>query len=295
MAGNVKAPNSDVFSVYASPYALSLARPTGTKAADAINQFTLMRLARGGAGGYADALKTANQAALDEARIGANTDIAKSYIAAFPQIADKGVIGALNVPSPYFTVDSGHAAQSDVIAQNAAQQSAFGDTAQAIKYLTEAGVRPSPEDIGAMITPPIQEQQSKVQPYISFDSETDRLKAQAAMVAANRPPSSGGSDPDAVQLSITDDGFGDPQYSYRGKNPAAVERAYREGRQGPQGVGTSTGGRPIANARDQVAIAKSRGATATASGNKVILSFPNGRKTQITVNPDGSGVETLVQ
>ena len=41
--------------------------------------------------------------------------------------------------------------------------------------------------------------------------------------------------------------------------------------------------------------AKNAGAVVTQKGNKITLEFPSGRKSQITVNPDGSGVETRVR
>lgn len=295
MATNIKAPSAEPFTAFTSPYAAMLARRTGNPAADVINQYTLMQLAGGGAQGYSDLLRQANQQALEAGRQDNAADVSKSYISAFPQIADKGVIGVLDVPSPYFTVDSTRAAQSDVITQNATQQGAFLDTANAIEALTNAGVRPPVEDIGAMITPPIQETPSVVQPYVSFGDETDRIAANAAMVRANRPSSDGNSSADDVQVTITDDGFGDPQYTFRGKNPAAVQRAYAAQRGGTSGTGgTATGSRPVV-ARDAVATARRYGASVTHKGDTITLSFPDGRKTQIKVNPDGSGIETRVR
>ena len=292
---NVKAPDAGVYGVFSPTYAATLARKQGG-GADALNNLALMMLSQGERQGYGDILQATNEQGLREAEIAAGTDIAKAYLPAIAGMADKGVLGAVQVQNPYVTVDQARANQNDVIAQNAAQQAAFENTASGIKYLTESGVRPPVEDIGAMITPPIQATQSTVQPYVSFDSDTDRIKANASMVSANKPSGGSGSG-DSVQLSIADDGFGDPTYTYRGKDPNAVRQAYEQGGGGPRGPrGAGNGGRPVADVKAQVGQAKARGATAQAVGrDTVVLTFPNGRKTQIKVNPDGTGTETLVK
>jgi hypothetical protein len=150
-------------------------------------------------------------------------------------------------------------------------------------------VRPSIEDIGAMITPPIQETPSSVAPYVSFEDQTGRISANASMVAANRPPSSGGGG-GGVTLSISDDGFSDPTMRYSGKDPDAVKAAYERG----SGKTPAPAAAQQSQAAKLVSTAKAQGAKITVKGNIITAVFPSGQVRNFVVK-DGQGSNVEIQ
>lgn len=282
MAVSIKAPDGGVYGVFSPAYAQKLAANSPNVGANVLNQFVLQQLAQREQGSYADLLRDTNASAVEGARVEGDAAVRKSYFDQLANLANQDIAGAVNPET--LAVDQAYLTTSDLIGTNAQQQAAFKNTTAGIKDLTESGVRPSVEDIGAMITPPIQETPSSVAPYVSFEDQTGRMNADANMVSALKPNSSGGSG--GVTLSISDDGFSDPTMRYSGKDPEAVRAAYAASK-APEGGG---GG-----AEARLAQYKGIGATWTRKGGDVIITTPKGRKIKMRVNPDKTYTETLVK
>lgn len=284
MAVSIQAPDGGVYGVFSPAYAQKLAANSPNVGANVLNQFVLQQLAQREQGSYADLLRDTNASAVEGARVEGDAAIRKSYFDQLANYADKDIAGAIDPET--LAVNRAYLETGDVVGLNAQQQAAFKNTTGGIRDLTESGVRPSIEDIGAMITPPIQETPSTVAPYVSFEDQTGRMNADANMVSALKPNSSGGGG-GGVTLSISDDGFSDPVERYSGKNPEAVRAAYAASK-----APAADGG---GGAEARLAQYKGIGATWVRSGNSIVITTPKGRKIQMKVNPDKTYTETLVK
>lgn len=284
MAGNVKAPDAGVYGVFSPTYAATLARKQGG-GADALNNLALMLLSQGERQGYGDILQATNEQALRESEAANRAALDKTVIEQAANMSNAGILGGFKYLSPNIGFDQGRVDLADATKLNKTSQEAVKSTSEAVKNLAEVNLRPSAEDVGYMTMLPGQKEPVPYLDFTAFDDTTKRILAEAAMINANKPPSNGGGS-DGVTLSIADDGFGDPTYTYRGKNPDAVRQAYEAGGGGSRGSrGAAT------TAQQRLEQWKSIGATWTRNGNVVTITAPSGRKAVMTINRDGSFTE----
>lgn len=282
MAVSIKAPDAGVYGAFSPVYAQMLGRKSGNAGADVLNQLAMQILAQGEQSGYADLLKNTNMRAVEGAGVESRGAVAKAMAEKYVDAAKAGVGQSyMDTFSPMAGIDPmapGPALrQSDNVYLDNAVASGQKDRAAVVKDMSAADLGLAPEDAGVYLGGtggPLETDR-----YITFGDETARKNADANMVSAMKPPSSGsGGD---VKLTIEDDGFGNISRRMSG-NPASVEAAYGH-RDASKGSGAPKG----KSAAELVSIAKGQGAKASVRGNTVTLTWPNGSVRTIIVGPDG--------
>ena len=173
-------PDANIFGVFPSALAQRLGTVTGDKTADALNQILLQMKSSGGAEGYLAALQAAQDNQLEGSAQENQTEIGKTYLQQLSGLADKGVAGALKVDNPYFATDSSKLVGNDAQVQQLRQSQIVQNAGAGVKSLADADMAPTPEAVGGMITPYLQETPTEVKPYVTVENKAKKTTAEAA-------------------------------------------------------------------------------------------------------------------
>lgn len=199
---DISAPNAGAYGIWGPQLAAALAAQSGSPVAGPLNMLAMHGYAGQEQGGYSADLMQTQQRQLEAARLAAQTDAAKAAWGAIP-----GAIqyGGLDYIDPMLRAQgmlpnaAAGSARDDLVAQDISA-GAFRDRAAGVSDVAAVGFAPTPENLPQALMPTDPTAPSvPYAPYMSPDAINDQTRANAAMksaeadmVSANRPRSSGG-------------------------------------------------------------------------------------------------------
>jgi hypothetical protein len=202
MPFNPTAPNAALYGVFPQAYAQSLASPTGDPTADAINRLNLGQHARGsgGVGSYEDLIRQANMMGYSAEMGDQQTRRDVAYLGAVPNMVKVAAGGAVGPGADTgLQIDPTALRQADAAQAQAQQAENIQRIGTAIDAAAGGDFKFNDQYLAAALTNPwsnvIAPAPSK---HVTTENqadmkraENDAVKAQAAMVNARKPSSSG--------------------------------------------------------------------------------------------------------
>lgn len=192
-------PEAGAFGTHTAANAQRMGRADGV--GGILSRIALSMAAKQEEGQYLAALQAAQENQLAGSHAENQAEIAKAAITAAAPMAAQGIAGAYGLPNnPYATaIDPELALVNNTNKQNIDQSTYLGNNANSIETLTNAGYTLPAATVGGMMTGAFETAPQTVVPYMNPGDANDAVtaaaqtkQAEAAIVRANKPETSGG-------------------------------------------------------------------------------------------------------
>jgi hypothetical protein len=194
--------DANAFTMYDGPYAQALAgasQQAGPRGY--LSMAALGNKVGGGQENYLRAMEAANANQLAGSEAENETNRGVAYYNNAANFADKGIISMIGAPRSIATNQAGYE-QSDLIRQDGFYASGQKARAEVLEKIGPLGYLPPKDQLGSFIQGPVPAREGYNLRFDDYETpenyiarklaENDARKAEAAMVAARRPPSSNG-------------------------------------------------------------------------------------------------------